>query len=167
MSDCAWLIIARGFASLLIIIVNHLANLEFEARLSAPLLLFRRWHLRFKHRSHSRSRSSEARRESRRSKIDSNTQPGVSTCPLSRKSFESRLFYFVSSIWCNYFLLSVMLSRRPRLRPTLDPVSTASSDSYSTKEIDDRYQHIQEQSGTICINGKVSFFTINNYDFIY
>jgi len=46
----------------------------------------------------------------------------------------------------------MILSRRPR--PTLDPVSTTSSDSYSLQEIEDRFEAIKKNSGILCINGK-------------
>lgn len=49
-----------------------------------------------------------------------------------------------------------MLSRRQR--PTLDPVSTDSTDSYSPQEVADKYEAIQKNSGTLLINGK----TFNN-----
>ncbi|KAI1716489.1 protein kinase domain-containing protein [Ditylenchus destructor] len=108
--------------------------IEFEARLSAPFVFLRRWRSK-RSASARRSRSTEGRRENR-SKIDPNAQPGISTCPVPRKSFE------------------MLLSRRPRPRPTLDPVST-SSDSYSPQEVADRFEHIQKLSGRLNINGKI------------
>jgi len=49
-------------------------------------------------------------------------------------------------------------TRRPR--PTLDPVSTSSSDSFSPEEVANRFETINKNSGMLIINGK-AFFNVD------